>query len=65
MCRKSDVHCIEEFKGDGICDDIHIGICEYDLQDCCLPNRLLDGTLDNCCHCACLPVMPVMFNNAE
>ena len=35
VCIKSDVHCIEEFKGDGICDEINNSpFCEFDLGDC-------------------------------
>ena len=57
VCIKSDVvNCIEEFKGDGICDDFNNSrFCEFDLRDCCGPNRYLDGALDTCCLCACIP----------
>ena len=59
VCIKSDVvNCIEEFKGDGICDDFNNSrFCEFDLRDCCGPNRHLDGALDACCLCACIPVI--------
>ena len=55
VCIKSDVYCIEEFMGDGICDDFNnSNLCEFDLGDCCGPNKL-DGALDTCCICECLP----------
>ena len=55
-CIKSDVYCIEEFMGDGICDDFNNShLCEFDLRDCCGPDRELDGSLDTCCICECLP----------
>ena len=58
VCIKSDVYCIEEFKGDGICDDFNNShLCEFDLRDCCGPNRYLDGALDDCCICKCLPAI--------
>ena len=35
--------------GDGICDDFNnSNLCEFDLGDCCGPNKL-DGALDTCC----------------
>ena len=38
VCIKSDVYCIEEFMGDGICDDFNnSNLCEFDLGDCCGP----------------------------
>ena len=58
VCIKSDVSCIEEFKGDGICDDFNNShLCEFDLRDCCGPYQYLHGALDTCCKCHCLPVM--------
>ena len=58
VCIKSDVSCIEEFKGDGICDDFNNShLCEFDLRDCCGPYQYLNGALDTCCKCHCLPVM--------
>ena len=58
VCIKSDVSCIEEFKGDGICDDFNNShLCEFDLRDCCGPYQYLNGALDTCCKCQCLPVM--------
>ena len=46
VCIKSDVHCIEEFKRDGICDDINDSpFCEFDLGDCS-PYALLSYSCD-------------------
>ena len=50
-CIKSNLVCIPEELGDGICQDHNNGpFCQYDLGDCCL---LFHG--DDCCGCACRP----------
>ena len=52
-CIKSNLFCIQEELGDGICQDHNNGpFCDYDGGDCCL---IPDGEDDDCCECACRP----------
>ena len=52
VCIKSDIYCIQELMGDGIChDNNNSKLCDWDFGDCC-------GVIQNvdvCCICACLP----------
>ena len=66
-CIKSNLFCIPEELGDGICQDHNNGpFCDYDLGDCCLTGGLEDldlvrGTFaiegpkntTECCDCLC------------
>ena len=55
VCIQSDIHCIQELMGDGIChDNNNSKLCEWDLGDCCKSNL----NRDDCCICACLPATP-------
>ena len=49
-CIKSNIFCIPEEIGDGICQDHNNGpFCDYDLGDCCLgPTNTTE-----CCDCHC------------
>ena len=45
-----------------MCDDFNNShLCEFNLLDCCGPNTHLDGSLDACFLCACIPVMYVLL----
>ena len=52
VCIQSNIFCIEEELGDGICQGHNNGpLCEYDLGDCCL---VIDESQTNCtCNCKC------------
>ena len=48
-CVKSNIYCIPNEVGDGICQDYNNGpYCDYDLGDCCLGNKT-----ESCCYCYC------------
>ena len=60
-CIKSNIFCVKEELGNGICEDYNNGpFCDYDLGDCCLspPNHswTTQGEITNrdCCICSCL-----------
>ena len=57
VCIKSDIYCIQELMGDGIChDNNNSKLCDWDFGDCC-------GVIQNvdvCCICACLPSIEVV-----
>ena len=50
-CIQSNIFCISEELGDGICQDHNNGpFCQYDLGDCCL----VPGNFTSCgCNCGC------------
>ena len=50
-CIQSNIFCISEELGDGICQDHNNGpFCQYDLGDCCL----VPGNFTSCsCNCEC------------
>ena len=65
-CIKSDIFCIPEEKGDGICQDYNNApFCDYDLGDCCktfdqweeynlyLENMHNTTRFSECCDCIC------------
>lgn len=53
VCIKSDIFCIRDQMGDGICDDTNNSIlCDFDLGDCCGPDTIKGF----CCFCSCLPL---------
>ena len=42
--------CDEDYIGDGYCDDaLNIPECNFDVGDCCLPNKVTDF----CFECEC------------
>ena len=50
VCIQSNIFCVPEELGDGVCQDYNNGpYCNYDLGDCCL----VPGNLTKCCQCAC------------
>ena len=50
-CIKSNIFCVEEELGNGICEDYNNGpYCDYDLGDCCGPTT---AEKDDCCICSC------------
>ena len=50
VCIQSNIYCVPEELGDGVCQDYNNGpYCNYDLGDCCL----VPGNLTECCHCVC------------
>ena len=50
VCIRSDMYCIPELSGDGVChDNNNSKLCDYDLGDCCKPNLITDS----CCDCSC------------
>ena len=50
VCIRSDMYCIPELMGDGVChDNNNSELCDFDLGDCCKPNRIKDS----CCNCDC------------
>ena len=50
ICVKSNVFCNQELMGDGICHDNNNSIlCDFDLGDCCVPDKIEDS----CCVCIC------------
>ena len=51
VCIQSNIFCISEELGDGICQDHNNGpFCQYDLGDCCF----VPGNLTDCdCNCSC------------
>ena len=52
VCIQSDMYCIPELMGDGVChDNNNSKFCDFDLGDCCKPNRVTDS----CCFCVCKP----------
>ena len=53
-CIQSNIFCILEELGDGICQDHNNGpFCQYDLGDCCsVPGNFTDC----CCNCDCKKV---------
>ena len=58
-CIKSNIFCVEEELGNGICEDYNNGpYCDYDLGDCCLmpPNTTTEKHIskDDCCMCSCI-----------
>ena len=68
-CIKSNVFCIEDQLGDGICQDHNNSpFCEYDLGDCCLSfedseeyykymeNMHNTTRFSECCDCACVQI---------
>ena len=59
-CIKSNIFCVKEELGNGICEDYNNGpYCDYDLGDCCLspPNHswTTPGEISkrDCCICSC------------
>ena len=59
-CIRSNIFCVEEELGNGICEDYNNGpYCDYDLGDCCLspPNHswTTPGEISkrDCCICSC------------
>ena len=59
-CIKSNIFCVKEELGNGICEDYNNGpYCDYDLGDCCLspPNHswTTPGEISkrDCCVCSC------------
>ena len=45
----SNLFCVEEKLGDGICQDFNNGpLCNYDLGDCCSRNLI---NKSECCYC--------------
>ena len=49
-CIMSNNFCITEELGDGKCQDHNNGpFCDYDMGDCCQPNR----NIEDCCVCSC------------
>ena len=70
-CIRSNIFCVEEELGNGICEDYNNGpYCDYDLGDCCLmsPN---DGqtttekhtSKDDCCMCSCKQTSAIYWGN--
>ena len=50
-CIMSNNFCITEELGDGKCQDHNNGpFCDYDMGDCCQPNR----NMEDCCVCSCM-----------
>ena len=50
-CIRSNIFCVEEELGNGICEDYNNGpYCDYDLGDCCGPTT---AEKDDCCICSC------------
>ena len=50
VCIQSNIFCVPEELGDGVCQDYNNGpYCNYDFGDCCL----VPGNLTECCHCVC------------
>ena len=62
VCIKSDIYCIQELMGDGIChDNNNSKLCDWDSGDCCGQSR----NVDFCCTCACLPAIFHFRNDTE
>ena len=60
-CIRSNIFCVQEELGNGICDDYNNGpYCDYDLGDCCLSPPNFGWTTEkhiskkDCCICSCL-----------
>lgn len=50
VCIRSDMYCIPDLMGDGVChDNNNSELCDFDLGDCCKPNPITDS----CCNCDC------------
>ena len=48
-CIPSNLYCVPEELGDGICQDHNNGeFCDYDLGDCCLID---ESAYETCCQC--------------
>ena len=52
ICIQSNIFCVKEELGDGICQGHNNGpYCDYDSGDCCLVN---ENSKTNCtCNCEC------------
>ena len=49
ICVNSNIYCIKNELGDGICQDYNNGpYCDFDFGDCCFGNKT-----GSCCFCAC------------
>ena len=54
-CIPSNLYCVPEELGDGICQDHNNGpFCDFDLGDCCIKSE--EKVYDECCQCSCTSV---------